>query len=111
MDAMGYDVINHRGSVEYENLGKSELGLMKPGIVYSREGLGGRDVVGDRASAYVAGHGRGGSGVYPAGGGFGPHVGPMGTAIRASGEVAPGEGLTARDMEYERKQHGSRRGK
>lgn len=116
MDAMGYDIVEQRGSVEYENLGKSEMGLMKPSTVYTRDGgIGGPGGIEGRASAYVAGHGRGGSGVYAAGGGSAPHFGPLGTAIRNSGEITQEEGLSARDMEYEsgasgRKQHG-RRGK
>ncbi|TID27291.1 putative mip family channel protein [Venturia nashicola] len=125
MGAMGYDIVDQRGSVEYENLGKSEMGLMKPGVVYSRDGMGGRDgafggpgVVGERASAYVAGHGRGGSrsDAYTAAGGPAPQFGsPLGTAVRNSGEIGQEEGFAVRDMEYEsgasgRKSHG-RRGK
>lgn len=76
MDAMGYDVVEQRGSVEYENLGKSEMGYQKPAVwnVYPGGGAGG--------------------GIYLAGGGNAPHFGPLGTTIRNSGEVG-------QDMEYE----------
>ncbi|KAE9994711.1 hypothetical protein Vi05172_g10522 [Venturia inaequalis] len=104
MGAMGYDV-GEMGSGEFERLGRCEMGLVKDGVLYARDGGGGRDslggrrdslggreaasgVGGEKAGAYVAGHGRGGSrsGVYTAGGGSAPHVGPLGTAIRDSGE-------------------------
>lgn len=112
MGAMGYDVgeVRGGGSGEFERLGRCEMGLVKDGVLYvrdggGRDGGGGRDslggrrdsfggreepsgVGGEKASAYVAGHGRGGSrsGGYTAGGGSAPHVGPLGTAIRDSGE-------------------------
>lgn len=133
MGAMGYDVVDGRASVEYDQLGKSEMGLMKPGLVYVKDGVIAREgagfggggggggpgmVVGERDGAYVAGHGRGGSagsgtGGYAAGGGSAPHFGPLGTSIRDSAEIGQEEGLSVRDMEYEtgasgRKQHGKR---
>ncbi|QDS67488.1 hypothetical protein FKW77_001149 [Venturia effusa] len=84
MDAMGYDydVVGQRGSAEYDNLGKGEMGLMKPGVVYASRG-GSRPV----------------SGAYPAG--PPPQFGNLGSPVRNSGENHREEGLSVRDMEYE----------
>jgi predicted outer membrane lipoprotein len=93
MEALGYDIVDQRGSGEYD---LERLGYQKPVLsLYPKSGDGGR-----------GGH-------YAAGGGNAPHFGPLGTTIRNSGEMIQGDRMSLRDMGYESGSSGrkkSRRG-
>jgi len=91
MEALGFDIVDQRGSEEYD---LERLGYQKPVLsLYPKSGDGGR------------------GGPYAAGGGNAPHFGPLGTTIRNSGETTPRDRMSLRDMDYESGTSGRKNGR
>jgi hypothetical protein len=91
MEALGYDIVDQRGSGEYD---LERLEYQKPGLsLYPKSGDGGR------GGRYAVGEGRA------------PHFGPLGTTIRSSGEMTQGDRMSVRDMEYKSSTSGRKKGR